>query len=852
MNGTKGLPPAGQDFMNMDEQETAEKAEGSRLLIPTSLELPLVREGDTLRIDLADLPIFFGLSILSRDIAEKIINRYHLDRIDIEVEKRVKRTEAPELAALQVEYIKISGDYEVFEHIIPERDAFIEDVTTVFGSLQMRRWRKHIYPEDPQAESRALVFQHLRRRGEGDYPYRVILERLRSTKKPDKYFLRAIFEGLDRKRLDLATFPHEIVENPEGRTFIAGATRISSMLCEQVRWQASLGKRTYSEVKRTDSFIFGRLTDAGFDRLDAIQLSWAENYVEIFRAMEPDQLSAIFKKILLLMEDHTVRNLLEDGETIRVDFGDTHCHLDLSQLGRSFWVTFGHRRRSLDLDEYLRRMPPLEEIVARKETERPLEGLNILLIHHVTAEILGFIAALRRLGARNVFTLFVHYGESVPSDFLEALLNLDQDHFRCHSLNNVEDPLSVEGYFVLSPRFSGIDGLQNLDERFHRDRPGYMQAMVETATRLFLELLLRTAQEDSRCLIIEDGGYLTPALSEKVSEGGTLKALLEENDVPSPERAGDLVEQDLAEALDRWVVGAVEHTKNGLDRLEKVLGKTGRLARPTFSIAVSNLKVTEEASEVAASILSAIESVLHAQGKVLSMRKAVVIGARGAIGGHLVSQLESRHSGQDSRACLEVDIRTDGSPSGHGTGNLASRFQDLPRQRVLDADLVIGVTGQPAFLWEDMEMLLTEGRASSYYLVSGSTKTIEFENVSERLEELLKVRNPTVRGVPCRIEGDELNDPQTGKLLGQTYRFTFTTDRTGAGKEDRKEICFLGNLMPINFLYYGVPGEIMGLVLSELLRCSIGLVRGVESGRVTHKSVSAVDRDIDADGQPLT
>ena len=148
-------------------------------------------------------------------------------------------------------------------------------------------------------------------------------------------------------------------------------------------------------------------------------------------------------------------------------------------------------------------------------------------------------------------------------------------------------------------------------------------------------------------------------------------------------------------------------------------------------------------------------------------------------------------------------------------------------------------------------MLLAEGRAFSFYLVSGSTKTIEFENVSARLEGLLKIRNPTVHGVPCRIEGDELIDPQTGKLLGKTYRFAFKGEHTETGKEVQKEICFLGNLMPINFLYYGVPGEVMGLVLSQLLRCSLGLVRGVARGLVTAKSVWAVDRDIDVDGQPL-
>jgi hypothetical protein len=224
----------------------------------------------------------------------------------------------------------------------------------------------------------------------------------------------------------------------------------------------------------------------------------------------------------------------------------------------------------------------------------------------------------------------------------------------------------------------------------------------------------------------------------------------------------------------------------------------------------------------------------------------------GSIGRHLVTQLASRCGRSESCSCLEVDLRAEAPSPGRMQGVRAARFCDLPRERFLDVDLVIGVTGQPAFRWEDVEMLLIEGRAPSLYLVSGSTKTIEFEHVSGMLEGLLRIRNPVIRGVPCRIEGEELNDPQTGRLLGHTYRFTFTQDRFCTKGDIQKEICFLGNLMPVNFLYYGVPGEVMGLVLSQLLRCSIGLVKRISLGPVSRKSVLAVDHDIDTDGQPLS
>ena len=819
--------------------------------IGTSLEIPLFREGDTLRIDLTHLWIFFGLSILSNDIGEKTISRHDLDRIDIEVEKKVKRPETPELAALQVENIKVTGDYEVFEKILADKAAFHEDLRTVFGTLQMERWRKHLFPTDTEAVSSALVFERRRILQDEEYPFRVILERLRSAKKADKHFLRATFEGQDGRRLDLASFPHVRVENPEGRTFIAGSTRISQILCDQVRWEAQRGKRAYSEVLRTESYIFNRLAHAGLDKLVALELTWSERYIDRFRAMEPDQLKGIFKKILLLLEDHTVRRLLEQGETIRIDFGMNFANLDLSQLGRSLNISFGHSRRTSTIDEYLRRMPLVEKCIATLAETPPLKGVKVFLVHHITAEILAFIAALRDLGVEDVATLFVHYGEEVPSDFLEALLDLDQERFTYYCLNKIDEPLSVEGYFVLSPRFSALDGLESLERRLFGEKPRYFNAMVQTATHIFLRVLLGAIQENRKCLIVEDGGYITPLITERALQGCRLGDLLTETYVPPIDGMSEIAALPLDEVLDRWLIGTVEHTKNGLVRLAELLHDHNKLARPAFSIAISNLKVTEEAREVAASILSAVESVLHAQGKVLSQRRVLIMGSEGSIGRNLVAQLTAGRLSSALPHPLEVDLRNpeDLSPERHST--FATRFRDLPHEQSLEVDLIIGVTGLSAFLWEDMELLLLEGRPTTFYLASGSTKTIEFEAVSLGIERLLKTRTPSIRGIPCRIEGKEIADPQTGRILGHKYCFFLDADAVPHGMDTYKEIAFLGSLMPINFLYYGVPGEIMDAVLSQLLRCTIGLVRRAASQDPPGKTLYAVDHEIDTDGEML-
>lgn len=824
---------------------------GNHREIPTSLEIPLVGVGGELRIDLTDLPIFFGLSILAGEIARKVIDRYHLDRVDIEVEKKIKRSDTPELAALQIENVKAVGDYGVFDRILTDSTAFYEEITHVFGTLQMQRWRRRLYPEDASKLSEALVFEFTRRLPAGELPFRVILERLRSAKKAEKFFLRLTFEALDARHLDLSSFPHVVVHNPEGRTFIRGATRLSRMLSEQVRWQAMRGKRSYSEVTRADSDLFGRLADAGLANLAAVEIGWSERYLEILRSIHPDHLTGIFKKTLLLLEDHTVRRLLRNGETIRVRFGEMFAYLDLSQLGRCLNVSFGERRRVLSLERYLDRMPSVDSAVSSLRRAAPLAGMHVVLIHHITAEVLGFIEALRRLGVARVRTLFVHYGEDVPSDFLEALLSLDQAAFPSYCLDNVQVPRSVEGYFVLSRRFSTLDEVEKLNRTLCETRSGYFEAMVQTAAYLFFLSLMEAAGSGGKCLIIEDGGYLAPFLTSRALQGALLGDLLEELGLSVPGGMEDMARLPLSEVLKRLLVGTVEHTKNGMDRLVDLVQKFGGLARPAFTIAVSAYKVNEEAREVAGSILAALEAVLHSQGKVLSRRIPLVLGSEGAIGRNLVAQLKSRCGDGDPQSCLEVDLRVSGEGNRRRREWAATRFDALPHSRLARVDLILGVTGQPALRWEDVEFLLLNGERDCVYLVSGSTKTIEFEQVSRRLDELLKARDPCVGGFPCRIESEDMVDPQTGRRLGRRYVFRFSEFPGRPGRVVVRELAFPGNLMPINFLYYGVPGEIMDPVLCQLLRTSVGLVRRSRGGGPLENVLYAVDQEIDQDGLDL-
>jgi len=82
-------------------------------------------------------------------------------------------------------------------------------------------------------------------------------------------------------------------------------------------------------------------------------------------------------------------------------------------------------------------------------------------------------------------------------------------------------------------------------------------------------------------------------------------------------------------------------------------------------------------------------------------------------------------------------------------------------------------------------------------------------------------------------------DPQSGRLYGMSFAFRFAK---AAAPE--KRLVFLANLTPVNFLFYGVPTEVMDRVMAQLLRATLGLVRAVQRRPKLPARLYAVDRDV--------
>lgn len=791
--------------------------------LPTTLGPPLRWLGHHWSIDLTALPLFHGLSVLSRALGERIVEHCLTERLDIDVERRIKPAENPELAALGCVGVKVLAERDVVAHVPDDVEGFQHHLRAVFGTLQQERWRRRLLPEGSAGAAEALVFTFSVR---DDFEYRFVLDRVPAGHGAGRFFLRIAVENPRGRRLDLTSIPHAAVDDLEAREYIAGSTRIAQTLRDLMQREADRGRRAHQERRKPRSFVFGQLEKAGLGHLTLVHLTWSEHFGGWLTGAEPARLDRVLKKLLLLLEDQAARRELRAERTLEMVDDDVQVFLDLSQQQRVLNVAFDQPRRRASIDTYLARMPTLAAVVRRRAGERPLAGLSVLLVHHITSEVLGLVAALRALGCEDLTVLFVRYAGEIPNEYLEALLGLDPRTLS-FALQNVQDPDVIEGHFILSHQFSPLTGLEPLEARLRTHPTRYLDAMTALAVSLFALQLERAR----RLLVIEDGAYLMPLLTRRAADGATLGVLVAEHSArPAPI---ELADRPLRDVLEERLVGSVEHTRNGFDRLAAAERDAGGLIRPAYSIATSRIKVEEEAREVAAGILAALESVYHAQGFVLGRRHPLVIGSRGAIGTQVIQALSAGRL--EDTFVLGLDLKVP-----RRAGREARIWTELPAVRRRAVDLVIGVAGTSVLEAAEAEELILHGTAPAITLASGSTKTVEFRGVADWIERLLATERPRIRGRPATVCAADITDPQSGRVYARAF-----TVRVGGGRPAiEKRLIFVANLTPVNFLFYGVPTEVMDRVMAQLLRASLGLVRAVRTGKMAAPRLYAVDRDI--------
>jgi hypothetical protein len=814
-------------------------------VVDTSLGIPLKKESrEEYSIDLTNLRIFWGLSILSRTLGDEIVERVISSPGDVAILHKLNPNINNELCEMHIGYIQIHARAGVLKDILLFREEFQDHIRTVFGTFQRQVWAKIIHPEfyaeNPKiSPSKALVFPFHHNSTNENVDYQFILERVVNQVEPGEFIFRLTIENFDRANIDLKSIPYTIVEDLQSRIYIGGSTKISESIHSSLIGASQKGEREYIEENRRFNRVFEQIEKTSLGKLSQLNFYWEKTFASFLMDSEPKQSLPIFKKIFLILEDQEIAKLIKEGYRIRIISGKIEVNIDLSRLDRVLNYSFNQRRVSLNMAHYLSRMPELESIAQRNSHKLNLRNTKIFLIHHITSEILALLEAYRLLDAEFVNVCFVKYGGKIPPVYLDILLDLPTDSFY---MSGLELKVSAERktFYSVSQLFSDNSDLKELKDYLDKEELGFFPAMKLLSTHLFLKLCLDCYRNDDRLLLVEDGGYIAPFINSFCMDQKTLKEVAKEYQWNVDSQEGDI---QLSEILGKVLYGSVEHTRNGYDRLLSVAEEKGKLFFPAYSIAISNQKVKEESKEVAQSILKAIEDVLHGQGKILSRRKFLVLGSAGNIGTFLCKYLHGSRLHDTNDHLLELDIKNEGSTTEWKYSNI----DQIPKDILYKTDLFLGVIGDSILkenFWDDF---LMNSISKNIFIASGSTKTAEFTHLIEWSNQYLLGKKDSILGTKVEVELKRIIDPQSQMDQGGWLIFKFEKN----GNQIERNLFLLSDLSPINFLYYGAPTEIMDSIISDLLTVSLGMVEQAKTNSLPLPALYAVDHEIDRWGKKI-
>ncbi len=816
----------------------------------TSFGIPLIERDDgSFLIDMTAMQVFSGIPGFVSSLAKQVLEQCRNSSADILTQIMVDSENTPELAALGITHVIVYARGPVARHLIENQEGFIRHLRLVFDAVQTPKWGGLLFPRAFETEEEgscrpaehedlAMLFP-FHTTCEGASRYFVLLEYDR-----DGRFLRLTIEDAAQSRLFLKRIPHRVVNEIGRQHYRQDIAIMAEQIFTGIHRECQNQHNEYVEIPGRQAALFELLLAAGLENVTGTVFRWTQETSEALLLGQDSVFVLLLSKILLLLEDEGLIRIVSSGNTLEMVDARARVYMDLSRKGAMLNISIGEPRQQPDMEAHLRRMPHL--LQTQKEVDPAiLEKYRVFLIHHATSEVLGFIKALDGSRCGSLTTLFIRYQGVVPGFHLEDMMSMPDQRFLFYALQRIELRDSVGGAYILSRQYSSLEGLKRLDQALRSLRGNYLDSMRLTAGHLFFREVFAAKDQGRRVLLLEDGGYLAPVLNRLCHESRTLAHALELFAVEGPPE----IETDipLKEWLGECLPATFEHTANGYYQLQTVENECGRLVFPAFTIAASRYKNIVEAEACAYSILSAVESIFNGLGKCMMHRHALVLGSRGNIGRFLLKVMGGRVS---YGTVLGLDIKA------HDTEQDGVRefsdINELPEAAWKRLDLFLGVTGVSVLKRDFFEKLILEGSARDLFFASGSTKTVEFAGLTAWIEALSNADRPTIGGHPVRIEKRPIKDPQNRVLQGHHVRFVFE-EEAGALLNcggHHKDVYLLGDAMPINFLYYGVPGEVIDGVFEELFSLLCGFVSRYDEGRSYGPGIYAVDVNIDKHGAP--
>lgn len=817
----------------------------------TSFGIPLLEQEDGgYLIDMTNMRVFSGIPGFVRSLTSQVLEHCRSSPVDILVRVLVDFENTPDLAQLGLTHVVLYVRGPVARHVLENPDGFHQHLRLVFDAVQTPRWGGLLFPgafegeaesicHRSEPEALALLFP-FHRGFRVPAAYFMLLEH-----DPQCRFLRLTIEDGKQSRLFLKRIPHRVVSEMGRRHYRQDIAIMAEQIFNGIHRECHNQQSEYMESPGRQAALFELLMASGLEKVTGAVFRWTQDISEKVLLSEDAAFVRLLSKILLLLEDERLVRVVSSGCTLEMVDDEDRIFLDLSRKGTMLNVSMGAPRKQPDMAAHLRRLPHLLQ-AQQRQSPQLLKKYRFLLIHHATSEVLGFVKALDATGCGSLATLFIRYQGVVPEFHLEDMLSLPEDRFLFLGLQRIELRDSMDGAYILSRQYSPLQGFKDLDRALRALRGNYLTSMRLAAGHLFFKEGLAAKAQGNQLVLIEDGGYLGPTLNRLCHESCSLGQALERFAVPAPP------DMDTRGPLEEWlrglVPGTLEHTTNGYQQLQAVEAACGGLTFPALSIATSRYKNVVEAEACAHSILNAVESIFNGLGRCMIHRHALVLGSRGNIGRFLMRSVALRVTYGNATG---LDLKV-------SSGEM-SDFQEfaymneLPEAVWTSLDLFLGITGVSVLQRNFFERLLLLGTARELFFASGSTKNIEFADLTAWIEELSHLPHPTIKGYPIRLEKQPVKDPQSRNLQGHHVRIFFegNTHPSSGPVLPCKDIYLLSDVMPVNFLYYGVPGEVIDGVFEELYSLLCGFVSRMNQGDSYAPGVYGLDVNIDKNGVPF-
>jgi hypothetical protein len=783
-----------------------------------------IKEGidEDFALDISGIRVMSGLNILAESLIKEVMEKTIFSQCDVMAEQRVDPDMQPELYAEGVRNVSFFARLSVADSLPQFNETMGYQIRYIFNAIQNDEIHEHLFPSRGRA-NQGILFPFHREDKHDETGFFYLLENVSAGR-----FLRITLESATNPRLRLSRIPHKIINHIDlihARVDIpTTASRIAQGIMEACLSQ----KCVYSALNVHFGDYIKFLCKAGMTDLEVLSFSWPVELLKKAPTMGMSVLKTHIVRILYVLGDSNLIIRLCSGLSIWLEDKGFSCYLDLSQCNRCLNLALLEPRVKSGLPECLARMPAVMETVSKHPSA--FQNTRVLLIHHLTSEVLGFIQAITEMGALSIDTLWVKYAGAVEPAYKEIMFSLPDNIFRFHGLTPVLEDNGLQHKFLLSDEYSDMRELEPLNSLLKAGSFHFYEAMRVLAGHLLLKIAKACRRNGEKLMIIEDGGYIAPSMNRLCLEKRTAWEAFEFFDFPYE----TIADNDLNRSFEDWLApvltGSAEHTRNGYDALKSVQSDFGKLAFPAATIAISRFKVNCESREVVYSCLNAVENIMNHMGFALSERTCLVLGAQGAIGRKSMDILAQR-VGPDNLFGVDT-VQPEIAPD----WTYAPELSLLPERVLEDTDMILGVIGGSICTPEWIEQLIQTTRKKHLFFASGSTKTVEFSHLMGWLLKSLESPRTFSSAELLSIDLQEIQDPKTGTHQGRSVRLCMGHKTV--------YLHLLADLMPVNFLYYGVPSETMNQVMTELLEMSALIVRRHTHGPALPTALLALDHEI--------